>query len=146
MPDSPEIETARVTGDPLDWAMAWQATVTASPEILTKDDLVGWMTGWFANAGQSMVNRYADRHTAPNHVELHDDEPENVFARAETIEEVIYQLVGAGSVCWESMTGTGIFDDERARRYASDACKRLEQFGVETVPAGATPMGVPVTG
>ena len=33
---------------------------------------------------------------------------------AETLLEAIGLAVGGASVCWESMSGTGVFDDQRA--------------------------------
>lgn len=38
----------------------------------------------------------------------------------ETLEEVIGQAVGAGSVCWESMEGTGVFKDDVARQIVEE--------------------------
>lgn len=32
----------------------------------------------------------------------------------DSLREVIGQALGAASVCWESMDGTGVFDSERA--------------------------------
>lgn len=37
-----------------------------------------------------------------------------------TLEEVVGQAVGAASVCWESMEGTGIFQEDRARQIVDD--------------------------
>lgn len=38
----------------------------------------------------------------------------------ETLEEVVGQAIGAASVCWESMEGTGIFQEDRARQIVDD--------------------------
>ena len=35
-------------------------------------------------------------------------------AESLTLEEVVYQAIGAGSMCWESMAGTGVFQDRQA--------------------------------
>ena len=32
-----------------------------------------------------------------------------------TIEEAVGQALGAASVCWENMEGTGVFDDQLAK-------------------------------
>jgi hypothetical protein len=37
-----------------------------------------------------------------------------------TLTEAVYQTVGAASVCWESMSGTGVFQDHQAREVADD--------------------------
>lgn len=36
------------------------------------------------------------------------------------LSQAVYQAVGAGSTCWESMEGTGVFDEARARETAED--------------------------
>jgi len=55
-----------------------------------------------------------------------------MFHGAETLTEVIYQAVGAGSVCWESMNGTETFQDQLARRIAEHALERIAEIqGVE---------------
>lgn len=36
-----------------------------------------------------------------------------------TLAEAVGQAVGAASVCWEDMTGTGVFDEARAREIAA---------------------------
>lgn len=41
-----------------------------------------------------------------------------------TLTAAVYQAVGAASVCWENMSGTGVFDDVRAREVA----ERLLRF------------------
>lgn len=33
----------------------------------------------------------------------------------ESLREVVGQALGAASVCWESMEGTGVFDSDRAK-------------------------------
>lgn len=35
-----------------------------------------------------------------------------------TIESAVYQAIGAASMCWESMSGTGIFQSDQAREIA----------------------------
>ena len=32
-----------------------------------------------------------------------------------TIDEAVFQAIGAASVCWENMEGAGIFDSDRAK-------------------------------
>lgn len=55
---------------------------------------------------------------------------ENRFKDADNVESLIYQTVGAGSVCWENPGGAGVFDDEKARGVAEDAVQRLRELGV----------------
>jgi hypothetical protein len=33
----------------------------------------------------------------------------------ETIEEAVFRALGAASTCWEDLSGTGIFDSDRAK-------------------------------
>lgn len=35
-----------------------------------------------------------------------------------TLQTAVYEAIGAASVCWESMEGTGTFDDDRATEIA----------------------------
>lgn len=41
------------------------------------------------------------------------------FAREEdgslSLESAVFQALGAASVCWESMAGTGVFDSDQAK-------------------------------
>jgi hypothetical protein len=32
-----------------------------------------------------------------------------------TIESAVFQALGAASVCWSDMSGTGVFEDQRAK-------------------------------
>jgi hypothetical protein len=48
---------------------------------------------------------------------IFDREPKNLW-------EAVYQTVGAASVCWEDMSGTGIFQDQQAK----DAAESLIQW------------------
>lgn len=51
----------------------------------------------------------------------------NRFADAQTISSVIYQAVGAASVCWETPP-TGVFESERAKAIGDDALERINQL------------------
>lgn len=46
----------------------------------------------------------------------------------ESLVSVVYQAVGAASVCWENMSGTGVFDDVRAREVAEDLLEKISVF------------------
>jgi hypothetical protein len=52
----------------------------------------------------------------------------NRFHDATSVESLIYQTVGAASVCWENPGGAGIFDDRKAAETARDALERLYQL------------------
>lgn len=56
----------------------------------------------------------------------------NRFEDTTTIQELVYQMVGAGSTCWENLKGAGIFDDAEANAVASEGLQRmLELFNAE---------------
>jgi hypothetical protein len=55
----------------------------------------------------------------------------NRFKDVTDIESLIYQAVGAGSVCWENPGGAGVFDDQKARDVSSEDFERLAQLYVE---------------
>ena len=48
-----------------------------------------------------------------------------------TVEQAIYQGLGAASTCWESMEGTGVFDSERAVAIGEEITRILKQVGVD---------------
>ena len=49
------------------------------------------------------------------------------FDRAEGLEGHVYQALGGASVCWESMSGTGMFQDDQARTIARKLIRWIEQ-------------------
>jgi hypothetical protein len=52
----------------------------------------------------------------------------NMFNRVGTVTELVYQAVGAGSVCWENveaLRAAGTFDDVQARKIAEHFLARL---------------------
>jgi len=51
----------------------------------------------------------------------------NRFADASTIEEVVGQLAGAASVCWEPKP-TGVFDSTEASLCVDDALARIREL------------------
>lgn len=54
--------------------------------------------------------------------------PVNQFWDAENVESLLAQMVGAGSVCWENMKGTGTFNDHFARKIVDDGLSRLHEL------------------
>lgn len=54
----------------------------------------------------------------------------NRFADAESAEQVVFQAIGAGSMCWENMSGTGVFQSEEAKAIGDEAVARLRELGI----------------
>lgn len=50
----------------------------------------------------------------------------NIFYDVNDVQTLIYQTVGAGSVCWHGLDG--VFDDARARAVAADSYERYLQI------------------
>ena len=50
-----------------------------------------------------------------------------------TIEQAVYQAIGAASVCWESMAGTGVFQDDQARDIAVSLLSLIEDRTARTL-------------
>lgn len=65
-------------------------------------------------------------------VPRHQWEPD----RAESRAAAIYQAIGAGSVCWEDMSGTGVFQDDRATAIAEGLLAWLDEDERHRHPAG----------
>lgn len=53
---------------------------------------------------------------------------ENLFKDCNGIEELVGQLVGAGSMCWESVRAAGVFNAAQASRIVDDGVARLSQL------------------
>lgn len=64
----------------------------------------------------------------PEPAPLEPAEP-NRFAGCETVNELVYRLVGAASTCWVGGTGAAVFDDRQAVRVADMAIDRLIELG-----------------
>lgn len=54
-----------------------------------------------------------------------------IFEEAKTPEEVIGLAVGAGSGCWEDLSQTGVFDDQRARWIVDSAVEAMKRLSAE---------------
>lgn len=52
----------------------------------------------------------------------------NRFARAETEDEVLGQMVGAGSTCWVGGTGDAEFDSTQAVQVIEHGAARLKEI------------------
>lgn len=55
---------------------------------------------------------------------------ENMFKETETVEEAIFQALGAASMCWEHIEKAGIFESTRAKAIGDDLVARLVEFGL----------------
>jgi len=53
---------------------------------------------------------------------------QNLFHDAESIESLMAQAVGAGSMCWEPPITSGGFDSTHALRVVDHAIERLKQL------------------
>lgn len=51
----------------------------------------------------------------------------NRFADCQSIEEVIFQAIGAGSTCWDNLSGAGIFESEKAKEIGDDALEEIRR-------------------
>lgn len=56
-------------------------------------------------------------------------ERQNMFTGVMNIKELLHQAVGAGSMCWENVSGAGVFDDGKARQVAEDLEEQLSEIG-----------------
>lgn len=54
---------------------------------------------------------------------------------AKSMDEAVHLAVGAASVCWESMEGTGVFQDDRAREIAEALLERIKDLAYEAYMA-----------
>lgn len=54
------------------------------------------------------------------------------FSDAENKTELLFQLAGAASTCWEHLNRAGIFDSEQAKKFCEDALLRLDELNRPT--------------
>lgn len=57
----------------------------------------------------------------------------NRFEECTNVSQLLHQLTGAGSVCWENPGGAGVFDDKFARAVTSDALEKLKTMGNDPI-------------
>jgi hypothetical protein len=60
------------------------------------------------------------------------DQPSK-FAECETLEQVVFQAIGAGSMCWEHRHGGGIFQDHEATEVGHQAVARIRELAPNAV-------------
>lgn len=59
----------------------------------------------------------------------------NRFADCDSIEQVVNQAVGAGSMCWQHVDRAGVFESEQAAAIAQDALAEVRRRAFLTDPA-----------
>jgi len=45
-----------------------------------------------------------------------------------TPQEAVFQAIGAGSTCWENMSGTGVFQSDEAKSIGDDLLEYIEEY------------------
>lgn len=50
---------------------------------------------------------------------------------ATTLEECVFQALGAASVCWENPRGAGVFDSSRAHEVGDELVERIRAMAAE---------------
>lgn len=91
-------EHLQETDDAAVWARAWCSTASylQTQGVRLVDE--GWMVGWFANAIETAKRIEVER-----------------LADSDEFKSAVFQALGAASVCWESMSGTGVFQSDQAK-------------------------------
>lgn len=47
--------------------------------------------------------------------------------QARTLEELVFQALGAASMCWENPAGAGVFESDRAKEIGDELLARLRE-------------------
>lgn len=53
---------------------------------------------------------------------------DNRFSTAVTVSELLGQLAGAASMCWENVRAAGVFQSDQALEYVEEAEERLREI------------------
>lgn len=56
---------------------------------------------------------------------------DQVLLQANTLEELVFQALGAASVCWETPEGAGVFDSTRAKAVGDELVARIREREAE---------------
>ena len=56
---------------------------------------------------------------------------ENPFKDAQNVEQLLCQLVGSASMCWEHVDRAGVFQSDRALEFSKAALDRFLEFGYD---------------
>lgn len=133
--------------------IGWAATVIASagpdkdvPETLWRTGAEGWLDyyhAWLDRRGPRAAPGTAGAVTPGRAGRIL---PEYGTVGEAELSEAVHQAVGAASVCWERMEGTGVFDDARARQVAAELIGIAGQYADDAGTAqGPSPAPGPVT-
>lgn len=57
----------------------------------------------------------------------------NRFHDAESVKQLLRQMVGAGSRCWEDLSCAGAFDSDEAVNVADEGYERLQELLTITI-------------
>lgn len=131
------VDPSQLSGEPEAsvWAATFVKTLKAQDDPATAAQDEGWLVGWFASAMMAWETELERQgRLVESQVPIPDGwNTDNLFTEKDTpdIISLVYQLVGAGSVCWEHMEFTGIFDDRKAVMVAEAGIKRLKELGVD---------------
>src|SRR4051794_17540898 len=60
-----------------------------------------------------------------------------ILADAETLEEAVFQALGAASTCWEHVEDAGVFDSTRAKAIGDELMARIRVESARPCPDGA---------
>lgn len=52
----------------------------------------------------------------------------NRFADVNDVQELMGQMIGAASTCWENLSSAGVFDSTKAKAILDEAVERLQQI------------------
>lgn len=58
------------------------------------------------------------------------------FEKDSSLDSKVYQAIGAASVCWESIHGTGVFQDQHAKAIADALIKEIKDYGAMCLKIG----------
>lgn len=56
---------------------------------------------------------------------------EGAVTKRDKLESIVYQAVGAASMCWEHVENAGIFQDDKAKEVSEALLKALEKLDRE---------------
>jgi hypothetical protein len=65
------------------------------------------------------------------------------FDSCTTLEEAVYQAIGAASVCWDNVQGAGVFDEQQASSVAKDLLSVIRKWINEVANAEQSTLAMP---
>jgi hypothetical protein len=82
-------------------------------------------------------------HTSPEHEDYYGNRRLDYGFQTLTLEEAVYQALGAASVCWENVDEAGVFDDVQAKAIGEQLMDRIDQE-LRTPPPKVKPQKMPI--